>query len=101
MAQRPKLLTMASEITASRKTLAAGRASERLWRARVRSRTAAGLLMLVGSVLLVGVLGRSGDVVIVVEQRHRGLHLGGRGIAHAVHVLAGQVRVGRQWLRLL
>ena len=92
---------MTCEVAASRKALAAGRARERFGRACVRRWPTARLLVLIWRLLLVRVVRGRGDVVVVVEQRHRGLHLGGRGIAHAVHVLAGHGRVRGQLLRLL
>ena len=96
---------MTCKVTASREALAARRARESLGWPSVGRGTAALMLLLVGNLLLllaVRVFGRLGNVVVVVEHGHRGLHLRGRGIPHAVHVLGrhGWVR-GKRLLRLL
>lgn len=105
MVLRPKLLTVTSEVTASRETLATRRTRECLWRAILVGRTATSMLCLLIRHLLLSVCVVLGirDVTIVVEHLHgRLLHRGGRGIAHAVHVLSWDRGVGRErLLRLL
>lgn len=91
---RSELLTVTRKVTASRETLAASGAGECLWWTILVGRTAASMLgLLVGHLLLsVRMVLGVWDVAVVVEHLHGCLlHGGGRGIAHAVHVL------GRNW----
>lgn len=105
---RPKLLTMTCEVTASREAFTTGRAREGLWGTRVRCGAATVVLVLdlrichLLLLLRVGVIWRVGNVIAVVEHGHGCLHLRGRRVAKAVHVLLGNRRVrGELLLRLL
>jgi hypothetical protein len=108
----PSFLTMTCEVTASREAFTTGRAREGLWRTRVRCGAPTvvlvldlrirHLLLLLLLLLRVRVVWRVGNVVVIIEHRNRRLHLRGRWVAQAVHVLLGNRWVrGELLLRLL
>ena len=95
---RSKLRTMTCEVTASREAFTTCRARERLWWTRIRGGPPTIVLVLdlvVRHLLLlgIGVIRGVWNVVAVVQHGHGRLHLRGRGVAEAVHVLLGDRRV--------
>lgn len=99
---------MTCEVTASREAFTTGRAREGLRWTRVRCGAPTVVLVLdlrVRHLLLllrVRVVWRVGNVITVVEHGHGRLHLRGRGVAQAVHVLLGDRGIrGELLLRLL
>ena len=100
---RSKLRTMTCEVTASRETFTTSRAREGFWWTRVGSGPPAIVLVLdlvVWHLLLLGisVIWRVWNVVVVVQHGHGRLHLRGRRVAQAVHVLLGERWVGWELL---
>jgi hypothetical protein len=89
---------MTCEVTASREAFTTGRAREGLWGTRVRSGAPTVVLVLTLRIrqlllLRVRVLGRVRNVIAVVEHGHGRLHLRGRRVPQAVHVLLGDRRI--------
>lgn len=68
---------MTCKVTASREALAARRTRESLWWTRVGRGTTTLMLLRVLHLLLLAVcvVRRLGNVVVIVEHGHRGLHL--------------------------